>query len=270
MEGLKFYIENERKTGERIQSLNNYYSKEIVGQIKQLESKISKKRLCLRTVLPHIGLRYDCVRNRAGNAFRILVMGREALDEKKFSIAARTEQILSTGLKPFSERNPHMKGTTILLKFILKDLCGLKFDQSKEEIIDHCHIFNYFALANWHIHGCFDGSNPKYHYVSMTEIAGKNFIELIKILEPSIAILQGSTIWLNDALNRISVFYDGLHWEHEGNDDFTVFRIRIGNKLMFNAIRFYHPTQRNSKSWTMEDDPYFNKTIIPRLHNIFS
>jgi len=75
-------------------------------------------------------------------AIRILILGLEALDEYDFSMAAQSEQILKEGNIKLSERNPHLKGTTILIEYTLKDILSYTFDTDKhgkeKEEIDQC------------------------------------------------------------------------------------------------------------------------------------
>ena len=271
---FKTLITNENTTANRIIKLNEYFQS---GGFNNQKTKLEKIKDIKdpRTVLPHIGTRYDCLLVKNQNPVRILVLGREALEERGYTIAARSEQILSGGGVSYKNRNPHMQGTTILLKYILKDICGIEFDKNTDneetEKINHCHIFNYFALANWHLHGCFVGNTPKYSNAIMTEIAGINFIEIAKILEPTVVILQGSTIWFNDAMNKYNKNKDVKYeWDFKkvNDDKYLVFSPKAGNKFSFPVIRFVHPTQRNKNRWIDKDDDYFDKTIKPVLKKV--
>ena len=183
---LKILVKNENKTANRIIKLNEYFKKD--GFIKQVDNLPDGYKI--RSVLPHVGSKYDCVRHKNGYPFRIVIMGLEALDEEGYEIKKRTKQIeINTANVPFKERNPHMKGTTVLLKFILKDICGMDI---AGELINGNHIFEYFCLSNWYLHGCFlIGKNKAYRKLVKPEMAAKHFIETMKRLDPSLVILQG-------------------------------------------------------------------------------
>lgn len=266
--------ENEKKTKSRILLLEKYFNSiEFKKEKEKLDSKNNiPDGYEIRNLLPHVGSKYDCVQLKNGNSFRIVIMGLEALDEKGYDIKKRTEQIqILAADEPFEKRNPHMKGTTVLLKFILKDICGMDVEG---ESIKGNHIFKYFSLSNWYLHGCFlVGKNKAYRKLVKPEMAAKHFVETMKKLKPTLVILQGKSIYFGDAFTKYNMqSKDQYCWEYysETCKDYIVFQPTCDNILGFPVIRFLHPSQRGKNRWISKDDKYFKDTIIPVLQKLFN
>ena len=75
---FKTIVKNENKTANRIIKLNEYFqSDNFNNQKNKLNNKL--KKVDIRTVLPHLGTRYDCLLDKNKNPIRILVVGREEI-----------------------------------------------------------------------------------------------------------------------------------------------------------------------------------------------
>jgi len=113
--------QNIELTKNRVKSLRDYFESELPRQ----KEKLIPRGYDLRTVQPHIGKYYDCLINKKNSEkpFRLLVMGLEPLDEKGISMEQRSAQIL-TEAAYLKKSNPHMKGTTLLLQYIIHKLLG--------------------------------------------------------------------------------------------------------------------------------------------------
>jgi len=267
------YQQNIELTEKRINSLRVYFESELPKQ----KEKLVPQGYDLRTVQPHIGEKYDCLvnKNNLETPFRLLIMGLEALDEKGISMEQRSAQIL-TEAAYLKKSNPHMKGTTLLLQYIIHDLLG--YPLTDEEYIGeknlYNHIFNYFTLSNWHITGCFkEGTNKPNRPAQMNKIAVQNFIKQIDILEPSLVILQGKTISLEDFTKKYSddeARWVGLQQDKRPNDlpkadNYMVYVPNDKNKFKTPVIKFVHPSDRGKKAnpWYKPDAPYLNDIIKP-------
>jgi len=179
-----------------------------------------------------------------------------------------------------------MKGTTLLLQHIFR-LLGYQLisgiDGGDGEYIGTKHIFNYFALSNWHITGAFKaGSNKANRTKGMNTIAVLNFIKQIEILEPSLVIFQSIKIWLDYYINKYGADgcpkWIGLKRENykeynlPDSDDYSVYIPDVNNIHKTLAIGFHHPASRgkNGKPWHSADFPYFKDVIKPVLTSVIN
>jgi hypothetical protein len=268
------YSKECEKTRERIQLLKTYFDKELPTQ----KNKLLPKGYELRTVQPHIGPNYDCLINKKkdNSPFRILVSGLEALNEDGYSIKKRTKQILDES-EFFPKSNNHMKGTTILLKYIIGELLGYTLERRNKEYIGDTHIFNFFALTNWHITGAFQSKNKARRNKNMNIIAVENFIKQIEVLEPSIVILQGINI-------NVDYYFSKYYPESENKwvdintypsnlpdpDRYRIYIPLQKNKFRNPLVKFVHPSDRgkNANPWSRPDAEYFTDVIKPVLADI--
>ncbi|MBN1618862.1 hypothetical protein JW887_06015 [Candidatus Dojkabacteria bacterium] len=271
--------EKVKRTEKRIKQLRSYFESKLPGQREDL----NLARYELRTVQPHIGLYYDSLANmrKSNESFRLLVMGLEALNEKGISIKQRTSQILEeASCTPKS--NQHMKGTTLLLQIIF-DLLGYQITEDEyigEKILEN-HIFNYFALSNWHITGAFAvGSNKATRPRKMNLVAVRNFIRQVEILQPTLVILQSISIWLDYYIQKYGsadcAKWIGLKLEDYKSynllysPDYSVYLPDANNIHKTLVIGFHHPASRGEKGkpWFSSDAPYLNNIIKPVLTKI--
>lgn len=222
-------------------------------------------------VLPHVGDRY-CV-SINGKSRKILFVGIEPRsDDKDKSVYERTEQILNEGCnsrfykKPVGQwkRNPHMRGITLALALLLeKDFSN--HHKHEDEIIDNRHMFDYFALSNWHLCGHFIGKTSQNKNQSMNKVACKHFFEITQILKPDIVILTGS-IYFVDMFNK--VFKNKYHWINKKNE--LVFECE---QFEFPIICFSHPHQKRWQKlrWDNPNCEYYKlvkETIDFAIKNI--
>ena len=260
--------QNIELTEKRINSLRVYFESELPEQ----KEKLVLQEYDLRTVQPHIGEKYDCL-VKDNKPFRLLVIGLEALSENDFSLERRSAQILAEATYP-KKTNPHMKGTTLLLQYIIHDLLG--YTLTDEEYIGeknlYNHIFNYFALSNWHITGCFkEGTNKQKRPAQMNKIAVQNFLKEVEILNPSIVILQSIKIdfqhytktfenrWIGSLVDRQPI--------STNVSDYIIYIPSKRNKYKFPVIRFYHPSNHQGKTYS-QNSRYFNDIIKPVLKEV--
>jgi len=113
----------------------------------------------------------------------------------------------------------------------------------------------------------------------MNEIAVENFIKQIEILEPSLVILQGKTIWLEHFtkkyINNGEARWVGLQQDKCPNDlpksdNYMIYVPDNKNKFKTPVIKFVHPSDRGKKAnpWYKPDAPYLKDIIKPVLKEV--
>jgi hypothetical protein len=217
----------------------------------------------LEGTMGHVGKRFDL--RRSGKPLRIVVVGQEAAD-RRVTLEKRYWQVLDqSGLgrryKADSEhksRNPHMRGVTSALRVIFGK--GLGADYEGEWVYPEngkpFHVFDGFALLNRLM--CFagpDNSSQGRATRTMLNNCGDHLTETLRVLEPTILILQGSaaTTWTKTALTSDRDFGPYLSEAHLGE-----------HRLM--VCNFSHPAARGDKRWGDRlDAPYLTDALEPTL-----
>jgi len=154
-----------------------------------------------------------------------------------------------------SARNPHMRGTTSALRLLFGN--GLGADHAGEWVHptngEPFHIFDGFALVNRLL--CFAGegttgrSSP-----TMRDNCGKYFRETLRILEPTILVLQGKSVmgWTSDALTKVRTFTPNLY------------EARMGPLSML-ICAFTHPSAHGAYRWADLSSRYLTQTVEPTM-----
>ncbi len=156
--------------------------------------------------LHHVGPHYDLAVN--GVPLRVVVVGQEYGHEPPMCTRqARTEMIMSSDQKQFlnhggkrnreRERNPHMTGTTSVLRF----LAGRELGNDRGgEYLDlrggQVHLFEAFALVNFLLCSAVaaEGSVRGRSTEEMRQNCGGHFRKTVEILEPTVIIAQGGWV----------------------------------------------------------------------------
>ncbi|OFW72094.1 MAG: hypothetical protein A2Y55_12570 [Actinobacteria bacterium RBG_16_68_12] len=215
--------------------------------------------------LSHVGRHYDL--HLDGRELRVMVVGQEdgstrtlvSLDqryEKIYNDAAMARRYLSDG--EHVRRSFHMRGTTSALRLILGK--GLGTDWEGEFVHDAAgssfHIFDAFALVNAllcavHPPGSAEGRGTKL----MRRNCLRHFDATVKILEPTLVLLQGEGVqeWIAPALGVM----------HERSANLAEATID-GRRVV--VCRFSHPSARGKLSWGNQlDAPYLLQVVEPTL-----
>lgn len=175
-------------------------------------------------------------------------------------------------------RNPHMRGTTSLLRLLFSkepgtDHAGEFLDLAGERI----HMFDAFALTNFLLCSAVDGPRLTDSAFADQRVFGaqrgkstrtmrkncaRHFRRAMMILEPTVMIAQGKGVrqWLDDGLDhaRPAAVAEGLPLEH----------VRIGEVTALLAT-FGHPSAPNRNNWGMnERQPYLLGTVKPTVELI--
>ncbi len=177
--------------------------------------------------LHHVGRRYDLLRD--GQPLRVVVIGQEyGHGPPRVLRQERTEMVVElTGMKKRFKaeatdpaRNPHMRGTTSLLRLLFSkepgtDHAGEFLDLAGERI----HIFDAFALTNFLLCSAVDrprladsafadqrvfGAQRGKSTRTMSKNCPRHFRRSMRILAPTVMIAQSKGVrqWLNDGLDH--------------------------------------------------------------------
>lgn len=157
-----------RRTEQRIQELQRYYEENILVDRRFICSLYRECRKSApqglnfyRGQLSHVGRRYDLKKD--GQDLRLVVTSISyGHKPPNVNMSRRLQMIVNdTGMsrRYYSDgmhggRNPHMRGTTLLLKRILLGKQSLKaYDNWENEFVgaqvEQNHIFNMFSLVNF-------------------------------------------------------------------------------------------------------------------------
>jgi hypothetical protein len=222
--------------------------------------------------LPHVGAHFDLFLN--GVPCRIVVVGQEyGHGPAAVSLADRHEMIRASGADRrfvaedgFPARNPHMRGTTSLLRLLLGHSLGSdhlgEFVQVSHEPV---HVFEAFALANFFLCSAvldpdpavFHGGQHGRSTPVMREGCAEHFRAALTLLQPTILIAQGRAVrrWLDLVLDEAEPAHETLPLE----------RVRIGESWALLAS-FVHPSAPTRDNWGANaSQPYLVDTVAPTI-----
>jgi hypothetical protein len=222
--------------------------------------------------LHHVGTHYDLTVN--GVPTRIVVVGQEyghgrahvSLRERSDMICGFAHRHRFKKQDGLPARNPHMRGTTSLLRLLLG--CGLGTDYNGEFVTvsdEPVHIFETFALANFLLCSAVSGSHRQGFHGGqhgrstpvMREGCAEHFRTALTLLQPTILIAQGLAVrrWLDLVLDEAELIPGTLPLE----------RVRIGETRALLAS-FVHPAAATCDNWGGNaEQPYLLKTVAPTV-----
>jgi hypothetical protein len=257
------------KTAQRTQSLNKYFRENVLNANKFIcpfdnECRDSQNGIFFEGQLHHVGNHYDL--SISGHPFRILVVGQEYGHGPSHVLMDDRSQMVfeQTGLmKTFTNRNPHMRGTTSVLRLLFNIPLG---ENQAEEFLQstdggNFHIFDAFSLVNYLLcsaisesEGRRGKSTPK-----MRENCMAHFKKAVEILEPTVMIIQGKTYW-----SSIQNVFSNLV---KISDNLFSGEINLQRKMI--AV-FAHPsTPDNEHNWGRDaKTQYLLGTVVPTIKAI--
>jgi hypothetical protein len=266
MDGLSFYP---TLTAQRRLILDRYLSENVlVGKhficpfYKQCRD--SHPDIFYEGQLHHVGNHYDG--SIAGNPYRVMVVGQEyGHDPSLVSMDDRSQMVLEqTGIeKTFSNRNPHMRGTTSVLRLLFGIPLG--GDHSEEFLHspdgERFHLFDAFALVNYLL--CSAVSADEGRRGKSRSIMRRNclfhFRKAVEILEPTVMVVQGKSYWasIQAAFSRLNKISDVLY------------TAEINHQKVMIAV-FAHPsTPDNKHNWGRDaKTPYLLEVVVPTITTI--
>lgn len=268
---------NPQKTNSKKRAVKKYLEKNVLSNkfiCKMYKScKSSCKYNFYEGQLHHIGNYYDLIVNRV--PYRIVVVGQEyGLEDSKYSMEKRYKQVMDTGTRRrfFSEngyeaRNPHMRGTTS----VLKALFGLSNEpEYKNEFIringKQQHIFDCFALVNYLLCSALSNKRKKSGKLikkgKSTSVMKNNcrehFRKVLEILEPNIVVVQGEGFF-----KWIEKSFDSSKYISE-----NIYKSKINSSESF-LLKFSHPAAQFPKNWGVNaSTPYLLETVLPTVKKV--
>lgn len=211
--------------------------------------------------LHHIGKHYDLSYQQT--PFRVMIAGQEYGHEPSLvDFAGRYDMLMDSAAIGHKHRNPHMKGTSSLLR-LLHDL-PLGNDHEGEFIqVDGkaIHLFDTFVLANYLLcSAVMEGSRQGKATWEMKKNCADHFVATLEVLKPTILIIQGKGFW-DYPIKEI--FAERL----EAIDDCLYQANFKGNSILIAA--FAHPSAPTNGFWGNSlASKYLLNTVKPTVEHI--
>ena len=219
--------------------------------------------------MSHIGKHYDLTVD--GVELRIVVVGQEyGSIHTPVDLAGRTAMINGSARKGFVKRNPHMRGTTSILRLLLGRQAGA--DEHGEWLFRNsaqaAHIFDGFALVNFLLCSALaeQPSGTKSGRGCSSWLMRKNcahhFRRTMEILEPTVIVAEGQGVrdWIGEPLalgNKPPPQYDG-----PAITEVT----RIAGQHV-DVLTFNHPSAPGPSGWwgRSSNSKYLRRVVEPTV-----
>lgn len=209
----------------------------------------------------HIGKYYDLSYQQT--PFRIMVVGQEYGHAPALvDFPSRYEMLMESAEIGYKTRNPHMKGTSSLLRLLHglplgKDHAG-EFIQVGGESV---HLFDTFALANYLLCSAVEENSTRGQATPvMKRNCRAHFVAALEMLKPTVLIIQGKGFW---GYPIKEVFQGGL----ERMDD-TLYQANFNGNSMLIGV-FAHPSAPAYGFWgNRVASEYLLNTVKPAVEQI--
>jgi hypothetical protein len=261
------------KTKQRFSRLMRYFSKEIFDEQKHRDCQFYKKS-CRPShpasffygKLDHVGNHYDLFRGR--QPLRIAVVAQDDNGQTEFkSFHERSGEVRGSGARPFSpstqdfsgerarSRNPHMRGTTNLLRLIFEIDLGCDYHSEFLRINGQSiHFFDAFALLNASLCTAASEKGSAKPTMTMLRNCSNHLGKALAILEPTLVIAQGG------------LAADGLRCSGYGSAARSSIEMMDVNDDAITTLRFSHPSARGELNWgNSEKTDYLLHTVKPSV-----
>ncbi len=276
--GVDFLFRSEpARTARRVVALDAYFRRAVLDRDTfrchhAADCRGSHPGRFLEGQLHHVGPHYDLTVN--GVPRRIVVVGQEyGHGREHVSLRERSDMICGFAHRHrfkkkdgFPARNPHMRGTTSLLRLLFGR--GLRTDYAGEFIDlagESVHIFEAFALLNFLLCSAvtkpgsagFRGGQPGCSTRVMRTNCAEHVRKALEILEPTVVVAQGRAVrrWLDMVWDAVEPAHRTLPLE----------RVRLGDRSMLLAS-FAHPSAPTRDNWGANaSQPYLRKTVAPTV-----
>ena len=218
--------------------------------------------------LHHVGRHYDTSIN--GTAMRVVVVGQEyGNGPARITLANRYQDVgVQTGLRKHFRRegltdgrNPHMRGTTSLLRLVYGRALG---ERHAEEFFDttngRVHLYDMFALVNFLLCSAVadgesdTGSKHGRSTPTMHRNCARHFVRAIELLQPTLVVAQGKGVlqWMASSVRDERVVSDTLRWA------------RVGQHTTLLAT-LSHPSAQGRYNWADLSRPYLHDIVAPTV-----
>jgi hypothetical protein len=206
--------------------------------------------------LSHVGRHYDLAVDR--HPFRILVLGMDTgRPDGGVSLDQRRQQIYDRIPERLSQRNAHMRGTSLALRVLL---AREAWDDPEDERLDGLasepvHMLDAYAMANSRLCSAFKpGSTKSKGTPRMSANCLPHLRATLEALEPQVIVIQGAP--LRDAIKPLVRQSERLGANLE--------RVEVAEGEVLLAS-FAHPTAWGGFNWSRPSSPYFQSAVLPTL-----
>lgn len=260
-----------QKTKARLLALKQYLTTKVLGTDFVCsyygECRSSHTETFYEGQLHHLGQCYDLLFDDL--PLRVVVVGQEyGHSPPRVDCQARYNMIMSSGLdrrfkagNGYKARNPHMRGTTNVLRLLFGIPLGFGHDSEFMMVGGkHIHIFDSFALVNYLLCSATstDGKMRGLATQTMMKNCQGHFRETMCILHPSVVVVQGKTFW-----TWVRAAFDTVIQETD-----HVYRAKLGSTETFETV-FAHPSSRSPHNWGANNHtPYLLETVAPSIAHI--
>ena len=219
--------------------------------------------------MSHVGKHYDLL--VAGQELRVVVVGQEYGQAfPRVDLKGRTSMIEGSASEGFRGRNPHMRGTTSILRLLLDRRLGTD-DEGERLFTDGAataHIFDGFALVNALL--CSALKNPPDGVKAgkgassplMRENCARHFRATMEILEPTVIVAEGQGVrsWIGGSLGLGSK--PTPRYEGPGIPEVA----RISGKRV-DILTFNHPSAPGRSAWwgRSPSSKYLKQVVEPTI-----
>lgn len=258
-------------TRRRMSKIESYFKKHVMCSRKFICNNYST---CLGShsgqffegQLHHVGNSYDIELNDI--PLRVVIVGQEYGHAPSLvDCNDRYDMIMASALHHrfkakggYKARNPHMRGTTNVLRLLFG--IGLGTDYKSEFLSINArrvHIFDAFSLVNYLL--CSAVSSSGSRRSKATDIMKNNclvhFKRIIELLEPNVIIVQGELYW-----RFIKKAFANIKNTKINN----VHKVKINHKKSSFVAVFSHPSAHWQKNWGINDKtPYLQNTVVPAI-----
>lgn len=242
-------------THRRIQHLNMYMTTSVLADDRFLcrhfsECRASHTGNFYEGQLHHVGKAYDLLID--GWPLRIVVVGQAyggpppkvTLEERYRAVLVETGENRRFGKdgSGLLARNPHMRGTTSLLRLLFGIPLGTDHESEYIKTDDGrgYHIFDAFALVNYLLCSAVSsaGGTTDMSTRTMHQNCRGHFRQTLEILEPTVVAVQGIGFW--------PLVKRSLEVVEPIDENGLMYRAQLGRRTFLTAA-FSHPSARDAR-----------------------
>lgn len=261
-----------KRTQERLTQLKAYMEEHVLCKkelrcVSKKECEASHKHKCpggkfYEGQMSHVGNCYDLACR--GTPLRVVVVGQEyghGPDHEPFD--HRRAVILDCAAKTFGQRNPHLCGTTSLLRLLLLGKppgTDREFEYVSFSDGTKAHLFDCFALVDYLLCSATNGKSRGMGTDTMKRNCRRHFRKTIEILEPNVIVVQGKGFWWP----WVGQSFDSVSEQIAE----SLCRVRFGEHTALAAV-FSHPSAPNKSNWgRSHDTDYLKKVVCPAVQRV--
>jgi hypothetical protein len=165
----------------------------------------------------------------------------------------------------FRARNPHMRGTTSLLRLLFSIPLGTDYEGEHIKVVGtrRVHLFDAFAMVNFLLCSALPptGGTHGMSTKTMHSNCHHHFREVLRILEPTVVVVQGKGFW-----KSVQRSFDAIEPVSEPNLPVVVGR--LSGRHIPTAV-FTHPSAQGVHNWGRNaQTPYLLNTVAPTIERI--